>query len=126
MANIAIPWQVEGVITPEQSVVAMIDVIQSKGIQHSGTFWTWENKVRLRGTGLRHNLMLTALSRTFGDPQQAERLAYREVPHRPGFNTCGMGLRPSSSMSRVGKMLMPDVVMWKMLCSCGSHPPYRG
>lgn len=45
MGNINVPWEVEGVITVEQSVVAMIDVIQSKGIQHSGTFWTWENRV---------------------------------------------------------------------------------
>ncbi|KAF2114671.1 hypothetical protein BDV96DRAFT_103471 [Lophiotrema nucula] len=44
MANIALPWDVQGIITPEESVVKMIDVIQSKGIQHSGTFWTYENK----------------------------------------------------------------------------------
>jgi len=44
MANIDIPWEVDGMMTPEQSVSAMMTVIQSKGIQHSGTFWTWENK----------------------------------------------------------------------------------
>ncbi|OCL09733.1 NAD(P)-binding protein [Glonium stellatum] len=44
MANIRLPWEVDGVITPEESVIKMIDVIQSKGIQHSGTFWTWEDK----------------------------------------------------------------------------------
>jgi hypothetical protein len=44
MANIEIPWDVDGVMTAEQSVSAMLPVIQSKGIQHSGTFWTWENK----------------------------------------------------------------------------------
>ncbi|KAF2432005.1 NAD(P)-binding protein [Tothia fuscella] len=44
MANIELTWQVDGVITPEESVTAMLNVIQSKGIQHSGTFWTWENK----------------------------------------------------------------------------------
>jgi hypothetical protein len=32
-------------MTPQESVSAMIKVIESKGIQHSGTFWTWENKV---------------------------------------------------------------------------------
>ena len=37
---------VEGIITPQESVSKMIEVIQSKGIQHSGTFWTYENKVR--------------------------------------------------------------------------------
>ena len=31
---------------PEESVTKMIDVIQSKGIQHSGTFRTYEDKVR--------------------------------------------------------------------------------
>lgn len=45
MANINVPWQVHGIITPEESVSKMMDVIQSKGIQHSGTFWTYENKV---------------------------------------------------------------------------------
>jgi len=44
MANIDIPWEVDGMITPEQSVKMMFSVIQSKKIQHSGTFWTWENK----------------------------------------------------------------------------------
>lgn len=44
MANIELPWEVDGVITPEQSVSAMLAVIQSKGVQHSGTFWTWEDK----------------------------------------------------------------------------------
>jgi hypothetical protein len=44
MANIELPWEVDGVITPEQSVTAMLSVIQSKGVQHSGTFWTWEDK----------------------------------------------------------------------------------
>jgi NAD(P)-dependent dehydrogenase (short-subunit alcohol dehydrogenase family) len=45
MANVQLPWEVQGIITPEESVKGMIGVIQSKGIQHSGTFWTWENKV---------------------------------------------------------------------------------
>jgi hypothetical protein len=45
MANIELPWEVHGIITPEESVRNMIQVIKSKGIQHSGTFWTWENKV---------------------------------------------------------------------------------
>lgn len=45
MANISVAWQVHGVITPEESVGKMLNVIQSKGIQHSGTFWTWEDKV---------------------------------------------------------------------------------
>jgi hypothetical protein len=47
MANIDVPWAIQGIISPEESVRRMIDVIQSKGIQHSGTFWTWEDKVSL-------------------------------------------------------------------------------
>lgn len=47
MANISLAWEVHGVIQPNESVTKMIDVIQSKGIQHSGTFWTYENKVSL-------------------------------------------------------------------------------
>lgn len=50
MGNIETDWDVEGIITPEESVTAMINVIESKGVQHSGTFWTWENKVS--GCGL--------------------------------------------------------------------------
>lgn len=45
MSNIDLPWPIHGQISPEVSVAGMIDVIQSKGIQHSGTFWTWENMV---------------------------------------------------------------------------------
>ncbi|KAF2636507.1 NAD(P)-binding protein [Massarina eburnea CBS 473.64] len=45
MANINVTWDVHGIITPEESVGKMIDVIQSKGIQHSGSFWTWEDKL---------------------------------------------------------------------------------
>lgn len=48
MGNINVPWVVEGVISPEVSVGSMIDVIQSKGVQHSGTFWTWDNQVSLQ------------------------------------------------------------------------------
>jgi len=44
MANIQLSWEVQGIISPEVSVSSMISVIESKRIQHSGTFWTWENK----------------------------------------------------------------------------------
>ncbi|KAF1989055.1 NAD(P)-binding protein [Aulographum hederae CBS 113979] len=44
IASIDLPWEVDGVMSPEESVKAMIPVIESKGIQHSGTFWTWQNK----------------------------------------------------------------------------------
>jgi NAD(P)-dependent dehydrogenase (short-subunit alcohol dehydrogenase family) len=45
MANVQLPWEVQGIISAEESVKRMIEVITSKGIQHSGTFWTYENKV---------------------------------------------------------------------------------
>jgi hypothetical protein len=44
MANIEVDWEVEGQMTAEQSVSAMLRVIPSKGRADSGTFWTWENK----------------------------------------------------------------------------------
>jgi hypothetical protein len=45
MANIEVPWQVDGIITPKTSVSAMVKVIETKTVHHSGTFWTWEDKV---------------------------------------------------------------------------------
>ncbi|KAK5116088.1 hypothetical protein LTR85_009370 [Meristemomyces frigidus] len=44
MANIEVAWEVEGQMTPEESVSACIKTIESKGPEDSGTFWTWENK----------------------------------------------------------------------------------
>jgi len=55
MANIQLSWEVQGIISPEFSVSNMISVIESKGIQHSGTFWTWENKVSLLSSALTFN-----------------------------------------------------------------------
>jgi hypothetical protein len=65
MANIQLPWEVHGIITPEESVRNMIQVIKSKGIQHSGTFWTWENKVC--NTNFYLTLADSACSRMHGD-----------------------------------------------------------
>lgn len=45
MANIEVGWEVEGIMSPKESVSGCIKVIESKGVKHSGTFWTWENKV---------------------------------------------------------------------------------
>ncbi|TKX24259.1 hypothetical protein C1H76_3501 [Elsinoe australis] len=44
MQNIETGWTVEGIITPEESVMGMMKVIQSKGIKDSGSFWTWEGE----------------------------------------------------------------------------------
>jgi len=45
MANISLDWEVDGILTPEESVSAMIKVISTKSIKDTGTFWTWEGKV---------------------------------------------------------------------------------
>lgn len=45
MANISVEWEVEGILTPEESVTAMLKIIPEKTIEQTGTFWTWEGKV---------------------------------------------------------------------------------
>lgn len=46
MSKIDIAWEIDGgQITAEESVEAMINVIQSKRTEHTGTFWTWKNEV---------------------------------------------------------------------------------
>ncbi|CAO1604516.1 hypothetical protein XANCAGTX0491_008069 [Xanthoria calcicola] len=44
MANIAVDWEVEGIISVEESVSAMIEVIETRTIHDSGKFYTWEGK----------------------------------------------------------------------------------
>lgn len=47
MGKIEISWELDGgQITAEESVQDMLEVIRSKTIDQTGTFWTWENKVR--------------------------------------------------------------------------------
>ncbi len=46
MADISTGWDIEGILTPQESVEAMLRVIPTKTFEHSGTFWTWEGKVR--------------------------------------------------------------------------------
>lgn len=46
MSKIEIAWEISGgQITAEESIHGMLDVIQSKTIEHTGTFWTWQNEV---------------------------------------------------------------------------------
>lgn len=49
MANVDLGWEVDGQMQPVESVSAMLKVIPSKTIEDSGTFWTWENKVKTYG-----------------------------------------------------------------------------
>lgn len=51
MANVDLAWEVEGIITPEESVKGMIEVIEERGRGGRGeenegvaSFWTWEGK----------------------------------------------------------------------------------
>ncbi|KAF4550163.1 Short chain dehydrogenase-like protein 20 [Elsinoe fawcettii] len=44
MGNIEVGWTVEGIISAEESVRGMLRVIESKGINDSGSFWTWEGQ----------------------------------------------------------------------------------
>lgn len=49
MGKIEIPWDLDGgQISAQESVSAMIGVIETKTIEHTGTFWTWENEVSLK------------------------------------------------------------------------------
>lgn len=45
MANVSLEWEVEGIISVEESVSAMLNVIPGKTLEQSGTFWTWEGRV---------------------------------------------------------------------------------
>ena len=42
MANIDVAWEVEGIISAEESVKGVLEVIDSKGPKDTGTFWTWD------------------------------------------------------------------------------------
>jgi hypothetical protein len=48
MANIDVQWEVEGIITPEESVTKMLVVFAEKGKDDSGTFWCWDGRVSTR------------------------------------------------------------------------------
>lgn len=45
MANIDLDWEVEGLISPEESVTKTLQVIASKTKADSGTFWCWDGRV---------------------------------------------------------------------------------
>ncbi|KAH7031365.1 uncharacterized protein B0I36DRAFT_323774 [Microdochium trichocladiopsis] len=44
MANVQLGWQVQGQITPAESVSGMMKVIAAKGVEDSGTFWCWDGR----------------------------------------------------------------------------------
>lgn len=45
MANVELGWEVEGVITAEESVRDMLRVLEGLKSKDSGTFWRWDGKV---------------------------------------------------------------------------------
>lgn len=45
LANITLDWEIEGIMSVEESVSAMIAVIETKTIHDTGKFFTWEGKV---------------------------------------------------------------------------------
>lgn len=45
MGNIEVDWEVEGIIKAAESVAGMLQVVEKRGLQDTGTFWTWEGKV---------------------------------------------------------------------------------
>ena len=46
MQDIGVAWHVDGVISAEESVQGVLKVISALRPEHSGTFWTWEGKVK--------------------------------------------------------------------------------
>lgn len=45
MANVSVGWEVDGIISAEESVAGMLLVVEEKTVKDTGTFWTWEGKV---------------------------------------------------------------------------------
>ncbi len=45
MANVSVGWEVEGIISAQESVAGMLQVIETKTLQDTGTFWTWLGRV---------------------------------------------------------------------------------
>ena len=45
-ADTSVCFNIEGIISIEESVSAMLDVISTKTNEDSGKFWSWEGKVR--------------------------------------------------------------------------------
>ena len=73
MANIPdMEWEVEE-MTVEESVTACVKTIESKGLEDSGTFWQWDNKVQLDRLVMIITVVLTSGSRIRGDRHSTSR-----------------------------------------------------
>ena len=47
MASFEHEWDVDGIMSPEESVSGMLEVIVARTRQDSGTFWRWDGQVSL-------------------------------------------------------------------------------
>ena len=76
MQDIDIAWEVEGLLSPAESIAGMLAVITQKGLADSGTFWTWDGRVSARG---QCRASLTSHSNTHGDGQARGGLQVEET-----------------------------------------------
>lgn len=44
--NHTVAWALEGTVTPEIAVSGLLQVIETKDMRHTGTFWSWDGNVR--------------------------------------------------------------------------------
>ena len=72
MGNIQTEWDVEGIISPKQSVSMMLKVLASRTLADTGTFWTYEGKVRHVDVHC-ISARLTFCSNTHGEVVEASR-----------------------------------------------------
>ena len=70
--SVEVGWEIEAkILGVEESVSACIKVIEGKGVEDSGTFWTWEDKVGF--CMLYHScISLTSSSNTPGNPLNSQ------------------------------------------------------
>lgn len=65
MANTTVGWEVEGIISPAESVAGMLRVIETKDMRHTGTFWTWQGNVSVFTAS--QNILLKGFRFSLGD-----------------------------------------------------------
>lgn len=66
MANLELGWEVEGIMTPQESVKQCIQTIESKTYEDSGTFWKWDNRVSDSTIAFDGEAVLTSSSLSHG------------------------------------------------------------
>lgn len=94
MANISLDWEVEGILSPEESVSAMLKVIPTKTIEQSGTFWTWDGKVRTPLFSFYRFDIKKGRRNILGNGSHISTHEDRRLPPGRGQGTGGSGVRP--------------------------------